>query len=108
MPIDPILQLPGGIQPDPLKSTRSGGAAQPTSTAKTTGLTPAAGEDTLSLSSTHGEVQSLTASFANVPELRTDRVTSLQQLVQSGQFQPESGKVADAIIADHSRLSTKG
>jgi len=107
MPIDPILQLPGGTQPEPLKNTRTGGA-QPSSTANTAGLQSASGEDTLSLSSAHGEVQTLTASIANVPEVRTDRVTSLQQLVQGGQFQPDSGKVADAIIAEHSRLSTKG
>ena len=106
MQIDPRIQLPGNAQPEPLKSPRSDGP-QPSSTANTAGITSTTGEDTVSLSSAHGEVQSLTASLASVPEVRAGRVNALQQLLQGGQFQPDSAKVADAIIADHSRVSTK-
>jgi flagellar biosynthesis anti-sigma factor FlgM len=106
MPIDPIIPVPGNAQPEPVKSTRSGGASA-SSSASAANVRPASGEDTVSLSSTHGEVQSLTASFANVPEVRTGRVNALQQLVSGDQYQPDSGKVADAIIADHSRVSAK-
>ena len=99
MKIDPKVQLPGEIQPDSVKNSRkSGGQSQGTS--NTSGPGSAAGEDTVSISSTHGDVQTLKASFANVPEVRTTRVTALRQQVNSGQYQPDSQKVADAVIAD--------
>jgi len=99
MKIDPTIQFPSDPQPDrvtnaPAKSTqapRSGSAS---------GSSSADGEDTFSLSSTHDVVQSLTASLVNVPEVRSQRVSALQQLVTSGSYQPDSQKVADALIAD--------
>jgi flagellar biosynthesis anti-sigma factor FlgM len=106
MQIDPRIQLPGDSQPEPVKNSRSG-ATQSSAATNTSSLNPAAGEDTFSLSSTHGEVQTLAASLANVPEVRAGRVNQLQQQIQSGQYQPDSGKVAEAIIADHSRINAK-
>lgn len=101
MKIDPRVQLPGDIQPDSVKNSRkSGGQSQGASS--TSGAGPSAGEDTVSISSTHGDLQTLKASFANVPEVRTGRVTALQQQVDSGQYAPSSEKIADAVIADQS------
>ena len=99
MKIDPTVQFPNDPQSErvsgaPNKTTlppRSGSPA---------GASPANGEDTFSLSSTHDVVQSLTASLASVPEVRTQRVSALQQRVNSGSYQPASQNVADAIIAD--------
>jgi flagellar biosynthesis anti-sigma factor FlgM len=106
MKIDPRVQLPSDIQPDPIKGSRSS-AAQSKGAAGASGASPASGEDTVSISSTHGELQSLTASLANVPEVRTDRVNALQQRVNSGQYQPESQKIADAIIVDQAGRSAR-
>lgn len=99
MKIDPTIQFPNDPQSErvtnaPAKSTPS------LSSGSTSGASSAAGEDTFSLSSAHGEVQALTANLANVPEVRSQRVAALQQRVQSGNYQPDSGKVADAIIVD--------
>ena len=99
MKIDPRIQLPGDVQPELIRNSRKS-AVQPTGTADTGGVRPAAGEDTVSISSTHSDVQTLKANLANVPDVRTDRVAALQQRVSTGQYQPDSGKVADAIIAD--------
>jgi flagellar biosynthesis anti-sigma factor FlgM len=100
MKIDPRIQLPSDVQPELVKSSRKSGV-QSTGSTGTAGVKPAAGEDTVDLSSTHSDVQTLKASLANVPDVRTDRVTPLRQQVSTGQFQPDSGKVAEAIIADH-------
>jgi flagellar biosynthesis anti-sigma factor FlgM len=100
MKIDPRIQFSGDSQPDAVKNSRKSGGAS-TGAAGTSGVKPAAGEDTVSISSTHGDVQTLKASLANVPEVRIARVTALRQQVNAGQFQPDSLKVADAVIADH-------
>jgi negative regulator of flagellin synthesis FlgM len=106
MKIDPRVQLPSDNQPDPVKSSRSS-SAQSKGATGASGANPAAGEDTVSISSTHGELQSLTASLANVPEVRTDRVNALQQQVNSGQYQPDSQKIADAILVDQASRSAR-
>lgn len=100
MKIEPRIQLPGDIQPDAVKNSRKSGVSS-TGASDGSGVKPAAEEDTVSISSTHGDVQILKASFANVPEVRVPRVTALQQQVSSGQYQPDSFKVADAVIAEH-------
>lgn len=99
MKIDPRIQFPVDIQPDAVKNP--GKAGQHSARASgTTGVQSAGDEDTVSISSTHGDVQALKASFANVPEVRTARVAALQQQVNAGQFHPDSLKVADALIAE--------
>jgi flagellar biosynthesis anti-sigma factor FlgM len=106
MKIDPRIQLPSDVQPAHVKNTARGGAPSQ-GVANTSGVSSAAGEDTVKLSSTHGEVQTLAASLNQVPEVRTHLVHALQQRVQSGQYHPDSGKVAEAIIKDHTRLNAK-
>jgi flagellar biosynthesis anti-sigma factor FlgM len=100
MKIDPRIQFPGEIQPDNIKNSRKSGAPS-LGASDTAGVQPTSSEDTVSISSTHGDVQTLIASLANVPEVRTARVTALRQQVDTGQFHPDSLKVADAVIADH-------
>jgi negative regulator of flagellin synthesis FlgM len=106
MKIDPRIQLPSDIQSDSIKNSRTPSAqTQGTSRPSTTGS--AAGEDTVSISSTHGDLQTLKASLSNVPEIRIDRVNALQQKVSTGQYAPSSEKIADAIIADHATRAAK-
>ena len=99
MKIDPTIQFPNDPQPDRVTNP-PGKATLPQRPRSPEGASSPSGEDTLSLSSTHEVVQALTASLASVPEIRTQRVAALQQRVNSGVYQPESQKVADAIIAD--------
>lgn len=105
MKIDPRIQLPGDAPPERIKSTGKG-ATQLQSVANASGVSSASGEDTVTLSNTHGEVQTLAASLGNLPEVRSGLVQALQQRVQSGQYNPESQQVADAIIKDHSGVTT--
>jgi flagellar biosynthesis anti-sigma factor FlgM len=99
MKIDTTIQFPNDPQSD--RVTSAPGKATPSqSSTSSSAASSAAGDDTFSLSSAHGEVLSLTASLANVPEVRTQLVTALQQRVNSGSYQPNSQNVADAILAD--------
>ncbi|MGB2592275.1 MAG: flagellar biosynthesis anti-sigma factor FlgM [Candidatus Acidiferrum sp.] len=104
MKIDPSVPFPSDSQSERVTSG-AGKATQSSSSGSASGTSggtsAASGEDTFSLSSAHGEVLSLTASLANVPELRTKQVSALQQSVNSGAYQPDSLKVADAMIDDH-------
>jgi flagellar biosynthesis anti-sigma factor FlgM len=103
MKIDPRTVLPGDVQSTPVKNSRTG--AQP-GAKDSSGVKPAAGEDTVHISSAHGDVQTLKANFAHVPEVRTAKVNALQR-VHSGNYKPDSQKVADAIIAEQSQRSSK-
>ena len=101
MKINPTIQFPNDPQSDRVTNA-PGKATLPTRSGASAGASSPAGEDTFSLSSTHDQVQSLTASLAGVPEVRAHLVAALQQRVNSGNYQPNSGKVADAILADQS------
>jgi len=101
MKIDPTIQFPNDPQSDRV-SNAPARTVQSQSSSSSSGASSATGEDTFSLSSAHGEVQTLSANLANVPEVRSQRVSALQQRVQSGNYKPDSAKVADAIIADQS------
>ena len=106
MKIDPRIQSPAEAQPGFVKRSGTPGV-QPTGASITSGVKPATGEDTVLISSNHGDVQTLKAGLANVPEVRLDRVTALKQQVSAAQYHPDSGKVADSIIAEQaSRTKT--
>ncbi len=99
MKIDPRIPITPDIQPDRITgpaSNRSQG--QPSS--RNAGISSASGEDTVSLSGIHSDIQRLAASVASVPEVRASRVNALQQQVARGQYQPASADIADAILKD--------
>lgn len=102
MKIDPTIQFPGDSQPDRVKEARSGAAKRPSGAP---GISAPSGEDTVSLSGKHGEVQTLAGQLANVPEVRTEHVNALQQKVRTGNYRPDSEKVADAILAEHRKFN---
>jgi|SRR5271156_3720680 len=102
MYVDPKIQFPSDSQPEQVTSTKN--AANPSGgAAKATGAS--SNEDTVSLSSKHGEVQTLATNLASVPEVRTDRVNSLRGQVSQGQYQPSSQKVADAIVREYGKVN---
>jgi flagellar biosynthesis anti-sigma factor FlgM len=106
MKIDPRLLLSGEAQPAAVKNSRNSGVRF-NGSADASGTKPVTGEDTVSISSAHSDLQTLAANLANVPEVRVDRANALQQRVSSGQYKPDSHKVADAMIAEHSRRSSR-
>lgn len=106
MKIDPGVQFPDNAQPERAKSTRTGSPGSQ-GTSKPSGVSSPSGEDTVQLSSVHSQVQTLAAGLGQVPEVRIDRVQALQSKVRSGSFQPDSGKVADAILKEHARVNAR-
>jgi len=58
----------------------------------------AAGEDQAQLSGGHIQVQGLAAQAAQLPEIRQEKVESLRQAVQSGQYHSNPEKVAGALL----------
>src|SRR5271154_769346 len=104
MNIDPKIQLTtNDAQSEAVQSARTADR-QVSASDKAAKTAPASGEDTVSLSSTHHEVQSLTASLSGGPEVRSDLVNNLRTQIQQGQYQPSSQKVADAIAREHGKL----
>lgn len=104
MRIDPRL-LPGGNgQLERVKDTRNKGVQQPAA-GNVDHVSSGSAEDTVHLSSTHGDVQTLTAALAKVPEVRAERVAALRQQVHSGNYDPSSEKVAGAMIKEFSDRS---
>jgi len=106
MKIDPTIQSTGDLQNDRVKDTK-GSAARAQSVARSGVASSASTGDTVQLSSKHGEIQQLTAQVANVPDVRVDRVAPLQAKVSSGMYQPDSQKVADAMLSEQTRQASK-
>ncbi len=106
MSIDTKIQFPTDSQPEPVQISKNT-ANSSTGAAKPAGVSPAGGEDTVSISSKHTEVQTLATSLKAVPEVRTARVDSLKAQVQKGQYQPASQHVADAILKEHGKVNAR-
>jgi negative regulator of flagellin synthesis FlgM len=58
-------------------------------------------EDRATLSSDSASVGSLVSTALSSPEVRQDKVDSLKQAVNSGQYDLNPGKIAASIIDDH-------
>jgi len=106
MKIDPRIQSLNDPSTQQVKNTRTG-APSSKSASSSSGLTSSSGEDTVRLSSAHGEVQMLAAGLAQVPEVRSGLVQALQAKIRDGSYQPDSGEVADSIIKDHAGINAK-
>ncbi|HME58163.1 MAG TPA: flagellar biosynthesis anti-sigma factor FlgM [Terracidiphilus sp.] len=106
MKIDPRVQSSGELQSDRVKDTK-GSAVRAQSDAKSEGAKSVPNGDTVQLSSRHSEIQQLSAQAANVPDVRVDRVAPLQAKVRSGGYQPDSQKVADAMLTEQTRQTSK-
>jgi len=57
-------------------------------------------QDETNLSADLQKVQELKAQLANLPDVRPEKVQSLQRAVSNGTYQVDSGKIADAVITD--------
>lgn len=58
-------------------------------------------EDRTSLSSDSVSVSSLVSAAMSSPEVRSDKVASLQQQVQNGTYQLDPEKIAASMIDEH-------
>ncbi|MDR3746434.1 MAG: flagellar biosynthesis anti-sigma factor FlgM [Acidobacteriaceae bacterium] len=58
-------------------------------------------EDSATLTSGSASVESLVSTALNSPEVRQDKVDSLKQAVNSGQYNLNPDNIATSIIEDH-------
>ena len=58
-----------------------------------------ADQDQAQLSGAHALVQALAAEASQLPEVREEKVSALRQAVESGTYQPDSQKVAGALVS---------
>jgi len=56
--------------------------------------------DTATLSTDLASTQALAATALNSPEIRSEKVDALRQVIQSGQYKVEPDKIAEAMIRD--------
>jgi len=65
--------------------------------------TQSATEDRITFSSDTTSVQSLTRQALNSPEVRQDKVDALRQSVNSGAYQLDAVKIANAIVDSYGK-----
>jgi flagellar biosynthesis anti-sigma factor FlgM len=107
MKLDPRLSHTGGPTADPIKRPDSKSVEGGQVRANGQDGAPGLAEDTVTLSSAAADVQRLTASLNDVPEIRTDRVQALQQSVQAGTYAVDREKLAGALLDEQPRLNVK-
>jgi negative regulator of flagellin synthesis FlgM len=62
---------------------------------------PAAGEDRTTLTSDKASVSALVGVAMNSPEIREDKVASLQQAIANGTYELDPAKIAASMIDEH-------
>jgi negative regulator of flagellin synthesis FlgM len=62
--------------------------------------TAASGEDKLNFSNRVGEFGKLVDTLRELPDVRQDRVESLREKIQSGDYNPSGEEIANAIFRD--------
>jgi len=62
---------------------------------------PSQGEDHATLTSDSASVGSLVSTAMRSPEIRQDKIDSLKQAVNSGQYDLNPGAIASSMIDDH-------
>lgn len=58
-------------------------------------------EDRTSFKSDTQSLSALVSTVMNTPEIRADKVASLQQAVSNGTYQLDPGKIASSMIDEH-------
>jgi len=98
MRIDPNIPSGDSSAANSVNDTRPGApnAAQVSSAGTSTG----APSDTVEISSGQATVRTLLTQLNQVPDVRQQAVSSLQQQIQSGRYQPTNEQVAGAIVDD--------
>ena len=90
-----------GISPAAAHSPVDSVTARASSSGQTS--TQGAAQDWTSFHSDSNAVRSLTTQALSSPEVRQATVDALRQSVNSGQYQVDAGKIADAISASSGR-----
>jgi negative regulator of flagellin synthesis FlgM len=70
----------------------------PSPTAPGASTEPAVGEEAATLSVDSARVNSLVAKALDAPDIRQDKVESLRQAVQNGEYKVDPSQIAEAMI----------
>ena len=74
---------------------------QPAKTGNAPTLDSSSAEDRTTLTSGSAAVNSLVSEAMKTPEIRQDKVQSLQQAISNGQYQLDPYQIAGAMIDEH-------
>ena len=80
----------------PAKAERGGEAA----TQPAVNHSADAKTDTVSVSERGNTIKELTARAKDLPDVRQERIEALRERIQTGDYQPDAGDIADAILKD--------
>lgn len=98
------MRIDFNFEPQPsTESTRAQDSQRMQASAAGTAAGTAAGsaaEDQAQISGMHLQIQALAAQAAQLPEVREERVQSLRQAIQSGQYRASADQIASAVF-DH-------
>jgi len=98
MRIDPNQYL-GNIQPDNVQQANTRGTQSSQSEeAREAGAVDA--DDQFQPSPTLDQIQRLKTQLAQVPDVRSDRVSALSQKIQQGGYKPTNQQIADAMVSE--------
>lgn len=98
MRVDPNQYL-GNLQSDSVQQANTRG----TQSAQTEGACESGAldaDDKFQPSPTLDQIQRLKAQLAQVPDVRSDRVSALSQKVQQGSYNPTNQQIADAMVSE--------
>lgn len=84
--------------PGPQIAEANSNPSESSASASQTAANQMAGEDHTELSTSGAQVQELVAQASRLPEIRQERVQSLRQAIQSGQYQSSPEQVAGAMF----------
>jgi len=84
-------------------TTGVAGGGKPSGSTQTADTTPspAVQGDALSVSSSAQFIAAARAALAQVPDIRTDKVNAIKAQMDSDQYNPDGGAVADGLVREH-------
>jgi flagellar biosynthesis anti-sigma factor FlgM len=102
MKIDPRIQSSNELQSDSVANAKKNAVRAPEG--KSESSSSVVSGDTFQVSSTQATLQQLSAEITNVPDVRAERVAPLKAAVAQNGYSPDSGQIADAMLADQSGI----
>lgn len=98
MRIDPNQYL-GNLQSDSVQQANTRGT-QPSQSEEARDTGGVDTDDQFQPSQALDRIQRLKAQLAQVPDVRSDRVSALSQKVQQGSYKPTNQQIADAMVSE--------
>jgi negative regulator of flagellin synthesis FlgM len=91
-----------GVTPGVAGATPSGSSVQPAASSSAATVQG----DALSVSSSAQFIAAAQAGLAKIPDVRTDKVNAIKAKIDSDEYNPDSGAVADGLVREHTPPAT--